>query len=161
MSIETEMTVLKRLGFFACLPDQQLRTIVFGAERLRLGAGRALYSEGDAADCAYIILGGRIDLFCTIQAGESAGRRSFRRVVYAAKAGEALGAFALISDKMRQTGAYVAQRGDVLRINRAAFRRQLRQHAEMRRELARYIFSNFQLMIAGMERGAEKFLGAA
>lgn len=157
MSIEAEMSVVKRLGFFACLPEQQLRALLFGAERMRLHEGRELYQKGDIADCAYILLGGRVDLFQPVQRRLGAEKRlkEYRQVVYAVKAGTLLGAFALISDKRRETGAYVAQRGDVLRFNRSSFRRQLQQSAEMRARLSGYIFANFQSMTMRLEKRAQ------
>jgi len=162
VSIETEMSVLKRLSFFACLPEEQLRSLVFGSERLRLGQGKILYNEGDAADCAYVLLGGQIDLYYLLaQAGPDGRQRQFRRVISAVKAGAALGLFALISDKQRETGAYMAKRGDVLRINRASFRRQLKRHEEMRRALSAHVFSNFQAMIFSLEQRLEKWSIAA
>ncbi|KAA6206152.1 MAG: cyclic nucleotide-binding domain-containing protein [Candidatus Tokpelaia sp.] len=162
MSIEAEMTVLKRLGFFACLPEQQLRALVFGAERMRLHEGHELYQKGDIADCAYIVLGGRVDLFQPVRRSLGADRRikEYRQVVYAVKAGTLLGAFALISDKRRETGAYVAQRGDVLRINRTSFRRQLQQSADMRSRLYTYIFANFQSMTMRLENRARALASA-
>lgn len=153
MSIEAEMGVLKRLGFFACLPEKQLRALVFGAERMRLQEGRALYSQGDIADCAYLVLGGRIDLFRMMTGtGPDKRPRAFRQAVYAVKAGALLGGLALLSEKRRETGAYVAQRGDVLRINRTAFRRLLFAHDDMRANLSRYVVANFQYMTVRLEQ---------
>lgn len=162
MSIEAEMTILKRLGFFACLPEKQLRTLVFGAERMRLHEGRELYRQGDIADCAYILLGGRVDLFRPQlrESGADKRQREYRQVVMAVKAGALLGAFALISDKRRETGAYVAQRCDVLRINSSSFRRLLYQNAAMRAQLYAYIFANFQFMTARLEKRALQLAAA-
>lgn len=157
MSIIAELTVLKRLGFFACLPDKQLRTLVFGAERMRLHEGRELYQKGDLADCAYILLGGRIDLFEPVirEMGVSRRLNEYRQVVCSVKAGALIGAFALISDKRRETGAYVAQRCDALRVGSASFRRLLHQNPEMRARLYEYIFNNFQYMVMKMEQRAQ------
>jgi len=158
MSIEAEMAVLKRLGFFACVPEKPLRTLLFGAERMHLREGRELYREGDIADSAYIILGGRVDLFRVVAPPETMigpKPRDYRQIVHAVKAGGTLGALALISDKKRETGAYVAARGDVLRLNRGVFRRLMRENPDMRLSLSRFIFANFQAMIRRMEKRAD------
>ncbi|AQS42272.1 MAG: cAMP-dependent protein kinase [Candidatus Tokpelaia hoelldobleri] len=131
MSIDSELTLLKRLGFFRCLPEEQLRLVVFGAERLTLREGRELFRENQPADSAFVLLGGQIDLYR--QFGEE------MRNVRALQTGEMIGELALVSKTKRPVSAVAVETSTVLRISRGVFRRILAEYPESARQIRHYL----------------------
>lgn len=138
MSIEIELLILKRLGLFRCLPDDQLRLVVFGAERMLLQEGHELFREHQPADCAFVLLGGQIDLYHQIW--------ERRVMVRSVVAGEMIGEFALIGKTKRPVSAIVTKKCEVLRISHNNFRRILNEYPQSIKLLYQYLRDNFHEM---------------
>ena len=62
MALDDDIRLIGSVGFFEGLTTEQLRLLAFGAESMRLSAGRELYREGATADGAFIIAAGEMDL---------------------------------------------------------------------------------------------------
>jgi CRP-like cAMP-binding protein len=63
MALEDDVRVLSHVGLFEGFAQEQLRLLAFGAETTALPAERKLYREDDEADCAYVVVRGRIVLY--------------------------------------------------------------------------------------------------
>ena len=63
MRLDDDIRVLSGVSLFEGFTQEQLRLLAFGAESLRLLAGKDLYEEGAAADSGYVIVRGRIVLY--------------------------------------------------------------------------------------------------
>ncbi|MFP1630692.1 cyclic nucleotide-binding domain-containing protein [Zhengella sp. ZM62] len=122
MALEDDIRLLGSVGFLEGLTTEQLRLLAFGAESMRLSAGRELYREGAAADGAFIVASGEIDL--TTLKGN--------RLVTLKTVGPStiLGDVALIAPARRATGAMARTDCELLRIGRTLFRRILTEYPE-------------------------------
>lgn len=54
------VAVLRRTSIFAAVPDAALQQIAADLEQVELGAGCRVFDAGEAGDCLYIIVAGRV-----------------------------------------------------------------------------------------------------
>ena len=106
MALDDHIRILSGVGLFEGFTQDQLRLLAFGAEAMKLPAGRKLFREDDDADSAYIVVRGRIKLY----------RENDGAPVDLGEAGpdSTLGEMALIADAKRITSAEAAVDADVL-----------------------------------------------
>ncbi|PHP68506.1 cyclic nucleotide-binding protein [Zhengella mangrovi] len=122
MALDDDIRLIGSVGFFEGLTTEQLRLLAFGAESLRLSAGRELYREAAAADGAFIIVSGEIDL-TTLKGNRLA-------VLRTVGPGTILSDLALIAPARRATGAVAKTDCELIRIGRTLFRRILTEYPE-------------------------------
>lgn len=122
MALDDDIRLLGSVGFFEGLTTEQLRLLAFGAESMRLSAGRELYREGAAADGAFIVASGEIDL-TTLRGNRLVTLRTVGPSTI-------LGDIALIAPARRATGAMARTDCELLRIGRTLFRRILTEYPE-------------------------------
>lgn len=146
MSLDDDIRVLARVGLFEEFTPEQLRLLAFGAENIVLRAGRSLYWEGAAADCAFVVASGFVVLY-----REHDGQR---HVLGEMGPGSILGEFALITEGRRLTNAAAQADAQLIRLNRSMFRRILEEYPETAAALQQRIAENLQLMITRLERAA-------
>ncbi len=149
MALDDDIRILSGVELFADFTREQLRLLAFGAETTTLQAERKLYREADEADCAYIIINGRVALYHEEDAE--------RTPIALAGAGEILGEMALISDTRRMTSAYAQTDTQVLRLNRSMFRRILEEYPEVAVHLHGRILQRFQALVERIEGMAPRF----
>ncbi|QPC85981.1 cyclic nucleotide-binding domain-containing protein [Mesorhizobium sp. NBSH29] len=149
MALDDDIRVLQTVDLFEGFTEEQLRLLAFGAENLRLAAGRDLYQEGVKADGAYVVAQGRISLF-----RERDGERA---VITTVGPGSLLGEMALISDTERLTGAFAATETELVRLNRKLFRRILDEYPEVAVALHRRISRDLQAFASQIAKLAPKF----
>ena len=139
MGLEQDMSILGRVALFRDLTRDQLRLLAFGAERLRLPAGRNLYYEDAPADCAFIVVEGEIELF---------HMRDGKRVELGKVAkGSLLGELALIAPGRRPTGATALVDSELLRVDQKLFRRLLEEYPETAQRLHRMIMAGLKAFL--------------
>lgn len=63
MAINDDIVLLKEFDFFDKMTTEQLRLLIFGAERRTFTAGKAIFREGEPADCAFVIHSGIVSLY--------------------------------------------------------------------------------------------------
>lgn len=139
MALDDDIRILEQATLLEDFTRDQLRLLAFGAETMRLKAGRDLYQEGATADCAYVVAAGTVELFKN-RNGErlSAGR---------AGPGAMLGELALISGGKRMTTATAATDVEVIRLNRSLFRRILEEYPDVAARLHARISANMKTML--------------
>jgi CRP-like cAMP-binding protein len=69
MGIQEDVEALKRIPLFAKVDPSKLKLLAFAAERAQYEAGDALFRQGDQADAAYIVLGGKADVLINTPSG--------------------------------------------------------------------------------------------
>jgi CRP-like cAMP-binding protein len=148
MALDDHIRILTGVRLFEGFTQEQLRLLAFGAEAMRLPAGKKLYREDDDADSAYIVTRGRIGLF-----REHDGQHV---EVGTAEVGSVLGEMALIADTRRLTSAEAATDAEVLRINRSMFRRILEEYPETAETLRAQIIEDLQALIRRIEQVGER-----
>ncbi len=151
MALDDDIRILERVRLLEDFTHEQLRLLAFGAETMRLKAGRDLYTPGAPADCAFVVAKGTVELY-----RESDGRRT---VLGNAGPASMLGELALIAGGERLTGATAATDIEVIRLNRSLFRRILEEYPETAASLHARIADQMKAMLAKIERLAPKFGG--
>jgi CRP-like cAMP-binding protein len=149
MALDDDIRILERVRLLEEFTPEQLRLLAFGAETMRLKAGRDLYAPGAAADCAFVVAAGRVELY-----READGRRA---VLATAGPGSMLGELALIAGGERLAGATAATDIEVIRLNRSLFRRILEEYPELAASLHKRISAEMKAMVAKLERLSPKF----
>lgn len=149
MALDDDVRILSGVGLFEGFTQEQLRLLAFGAENMRVPAGRILYREGDQADCAFVVVGGRIELFREID-----GKRV---VVGEAGPGAILGELALIADSNRLTDATIAADANLIRLSRSLFRRILEEFPDLALALHQRIVAELQKLASDIEGMAPRF----
>ena len=102
---------------------EQLKLIAFGAERVQINEGDVLFRAGDPADCAYLVVQGRITLSQRNRVGEEVH-------VASAVSGSLISELAMISNLERKYTAVSKEEGELLRITRTLFHRLLEEYPE-------------------------------
>ena len=148
MALDDHIRILSGVRLFAGFTQDQLRLLAFGAEAMKLPAGRKLFREEDDADSAYIVVRGKIKLYREHE-GEHVD-------IGMAEAGSTLGEMALIADAKRITSAEAATDAEVLRINRSMFRRILEEYPEAAEALRTQIIEDLQALIRRIEEVGER-----
>lgn len=120
MALEDDIRALSSVRLLRSLTQEHLRLLAFGAENVHLPAGRELFREETPADCAYVVVRGRLSTFRSV-GGE-------RVVISTLRPGQVLDEMALIVDVRRSVGAFAEIDSDVLRLNRTLFRRILEEY---------------------------------
>lgn len=151
MALDDDIRVLSRVELFADLTQEQLRLLAFGAENMKVAAGRDLFREGHLADSAFLIVRGSVELYRE--------RDGARMTVARVSDGAILGELALIAETRRVTGAMAATDCELIRLNRKLFRRILEEYPETAAALYRRIAANFRAMVARIEKLEAVFSG--
>ncbi len=151
MALDDDIRILSGVRLFEGFTQDQLRLLAFGAETTRLQQDRKLYREDDDADSAYVVVKGRISLY-----READGERV---EVGSVGPGAMLGELALIAETRRLTSAAAETDAEVLRLNRAMFRRILEEYPETAEALHRRISEDLQALIRRIEELAPRFAG--
>lgn len=108
--------ILAASRLFGCLPAEEIDALAAGAKVVALDKDRVLFSRGDQADSAYVVLAGEI----SIEIISSEGRIA---QFAALGPGSVFGEFALLDNGLRAADARARVNSRVLRIDEAQFRR--------------------------------------
>ena len=149
MPLDDDIRILSGVSLFEGFTREQLRLLAFGAEALRLSAGKDLYEEGAAADSGYVVVRGSIVLYRE--------RDGERVTVGNAGPGAMLGELALIADTTRLTSARAETDTEFLRLNRKLFRRILEEYPELAVMLHGRIVDELQAMAQRIGELAPRF----
>src|SRR3954447_17046880 len=96
MSLERDITIIKTIPLFSCLPTDQLAMVAFSASRQELTAGQVLFREGDEAASGLVVLSGAVQLIADTRA---------RRPHILCGIGLLIGELALLVDARRPASA--------------------------------------------------------
>ncbi len=149
MSLEQDIRVLGNVELFSNLSNDQLRLLAFGAESVRLKAGRDVYRQNAPADCAFVVISGSVALW--------QDRDGRRETVATVAEGALLGELALITRADRLTGAVAETDCELLRLNRKLFRRMLEEYPETAMKLHARISQNLNAMLQKITRLGQVF----
>ncbi len=149
MALDDDIRILSGVGLFKELSPEQLRLLAFGAENMKLRAGRELYREGQKADCAYVVARGQVSLYRE--------REGERQVLATLGDGAIMGELALIADTKRLTGAQTETETDVIRLNRSLFRRILEEYPDVAIRLHRRISADLERLLVEIAELSPRF----
>jgi predicted acylesterase/phospholipase RssA/CRP-like cAMP-binding protein len=97
---------------------------------IRLPGGETLFREGDAADCLYAVVHGRLQAFIQSTSAE-------RPIVRHIGRGTCVGETSLLTDEPRSATVRAARDSELVRLPKAAFTRLLERYPQAGMELAR------------------------
>lgn len=118
MSLEDNLRALERAPILSEVGRDALRLLAFSAESTRISIGETLFSEGEDAECAYVVVTGRIELRSAAET----------RVV---GPGALIGETALIVPTKRPCDAVSVDGTRVIVVPRATFRRMLEEYPQI------------------------------
>lgn len=143
MTLDTEVQSLRQVPMFRDIDPSRLKLLAFASERIHFGQGQRFFSQGDAADAAYVILDG-----CAEVRLEDGGTS-----VKVAELGrnDVVGEMGILSDSPRSASVIATEPSTALRIDKRVFLELLSQFPQMSiavmRELAnRLERTNAQLL---------------
>jgi CRP-like cAMP-binding protein len=114
------MDLLRAVPLFADFPDEPLRLVAFGAERINRRRGQRLFTESAPAFTGYLVIEGAVEL------RQGPGRDA--PPVAVAKPGDLIGELALLCEMVRPATAVMREDGVLLEIPRLVMRRVLEEY---------------------------------
>lgn len=70
MAIQKEADTLRKVPLFSKLEPSKLKLLAFTSELMSYEDGELVFEEGDSADCAYVIMEGKANIFACTEGGE-------------------------------------------------------------------------------------------
>ncbi len=144
MSLEPAVAMLQQLDLFAGLDPVRLEVVAFTCERREFAPGAVLFSAGEEADCAYLILGGEAVMLARDDAG---GPEALRL-----DTGDLIGETALFEPERRRTTVRAVTSLYTLRIGRDMFQRLLGEFPEMAGSVAARLANRLEAVGEELER---------
>jgi CRP/FNR family cyclic AMP-dependent transcriptional regulator len=109
-------TALKSVPLFATFSPEQLNALVTMIMRRSAPRGSAVMREGDAADCLYVVISGRLK----VMVGEADGKETILSII---GPGEFFGEMGLIDDNPRSASVVAIEPCELLALTRRDFRK--------------------------------------
>lgn len=123
MTIDTEVQSLRQVPMFKGIEPSRLKLLAFTSERIQFTSGQRFFSQGDAADSAYVILDGRADVVVSSPAGEVKVAELGRNAL--------VGEMGILSDSPRSASVIASEPLSALRIDKRVFLELLTQFPQM------------------------------
>lgn len=152
MGLDRDIANLSRIDLFEEFGADQLRLLAFGAETVRLPAGRVLYREGDDADSGFVLVSGTIAH--QVSRGHDSERPAGRSTAPAL-----LGDIALVTQTIRPSTAIAETPCELLRLNRAQFRRILDEWPDLAGPVRDRIAESLAAMVSALGKVGERLKG--
>ena len=136
MTLDTEVQSLRQVPMFRDIDPSRLKLLAFTSERIQFSADQRFFSQGDAADAAYVILDGRADV--VLDTGDA-------QVKLAELGRNALvGEMGILSDTPRSATVIASERITALRIDKHVFLELLTQFPQMSIAIMRELASRLE-----------------
>jgi CRP-like cAMP-binding protein len=123
MTLDTEVQSLRQVPMFREIDPARLKLLAFTSERVQFAQGQRFFSQGDAADAAYVILQGKADVMLNTPTGEI-------KVAEAAQ-NALVGEMGILSDTPRSATILASEPTTALRIDKRVFLELLTQFPQM------------------------------
>ena len=123
MTLETEVQSLRQVPMFRGIEPSRLKLLAFTSERISFGPGQRFFSQGDAADAAYVILDGKADVVLETGEGELKVAELGRNAL--------VGEMGILSDNPRSATVVASEAASALRIDKRVFLDLLTQFPQM------------------------------
>ena len=142
MSLDDNLRALERAPVLSDIGREALRLLAFSAEQVRLARGDILFTTGDDAESAYVLVSGRIEL--------RTGRE--QRIV---GPGTLIGEIALVVPTTRPCDAVAAEAAHLLAVPRATFRRMLEEYPNIAAQLRNRLLERMRAEYTDLNRISE------
>jgi CRP-like cAMP-binding protein len=133
MSLEQEVELIRQFPIFSKIQPAMQKLLCFSAERLTYAAGQVMFNAGDAADAAYIIIEGSVEISVPTPSGPI--------VVNTLGKNEILGEIAIFGEVPRTATAKAIEKLETLKISKELFIKVIRENPDAAIELIRILAS--------------------
>ena len=131
MSLATELELIRNVPMFSAIEPAEQKLLCFSSERLSYGAGEVLFREGDAADAAYVVVDGTVEITLATPGGP--------RLVNTLGRNDVVGETAIFGDVPRTATATAKTHLVVLRVCKDLFCELVRNNAAAALQLNRIL----------------------
>jgi CRP/FNR family transcriptional regulator, cyclic AMP receptor protein len=131
MSIEDEVSVMRRIPLFAHITPQKLKLLAFTSERMMFEPDQMVFNQGDDGDAAYVIIDGRADVLVATPKGPISVATVERNAL--------VGEVAILCDVPRTASIKALTQLDTLRITKARFLELLTEYPELSIEIMKIL----------------------
>jgi len=144
MSLEQEVELIRQFAIFSKIDPAMQKLLCFSSERLTYEAGQVMFRVGDAADAAYIVIEGTVEISVPTPSGPF--------VVNTVRPNEIIGEIAIFGAVPRTATATAKSRLETLRISKDVFSNVIRQSPDALLELIRILASRLANTTAQLSR---------
>lgn len=131
MSLSAEAEVLRRVPLFSKLDASTIKLLAFTSDAMTFDDGELLFTAGDTADSAYVILEGDVEILVPDQNGMHAA--------FVRGKNEIIGEMGILNKSPRNASVRAKGTVSALRITGDAFMNLLQQNALMALEVAKQL----------------------
>jgi CRP-like cAMP-binding protein len=131
MSLEQEVELIRQFPIFSKIQPAMQKLLCFSSERLTYDAGQVMFNAGDAADAAYIIIDGSVEISVPTPSGPI--------IVNTLGKNELLGEIAIFGDVPRTATAKAIAKLEALKISKDMFVKVIRENPDAAIELIKIL----------------------
>ncbi|AQT43768.1 cyclic nucleotide-binding domain-containing protein [Bartonella sp. W8122] len=131
MAINDDIILLKKFDFFNKMTPEQLRLLIFGAERQEFASGEMIFKEGELAESAYVVLSGTVNLY---RQNNNSGQP-----IDIINRNALINELALVTEINRPFTAIAQSNSKVLEIERTVFLRLIKEFPDITRYIYDYV----------------------
>jgi len=131
MSLEQEVELIRQFPIFSKIQPAMQKLLCFSSERLTYDAGQVMFNAGDAADAAYIIIDGSVEISVPTPSGPI--------IVNTLGKNELLGEIAIFGDVPRTATARAIAKLEALKISKDMFVKVIRENPDAAIELIKIL----------------------
>ena len=131
MSLEQEVELIRQFPIFSKIQPAMQKLLCFSAERLTYDAGQVMFNAGDAADAAYVVIDGTVEISVPTPSGPI--------VINTMTKNEILGEIAIVGDVPRTATAKALTKLETLKISKELFVKIIRENPDAAIELIRIL----------------------
>jgi CRP-like cAMP-binding protein len=131
MSLEQEVELIRQFPIFSKIQPAMQKLLCFSAERLNYDSGQVMFNAGDAADAAYIIIDGTVEISVPTPSGPI--------VVNTLSRNEILGEIAIFGEVPRTATAKALTKLETLKISKELFIKVIRENPDAAIELIKIL----------------------
>jgi CRP/FNR family cyclic AMP-dependent transcriptional regulator len=131
MSLATEFDMIRRVPVFSAIGVEKQKLLCFSSERLTFEPGQVVFREGDAADAAYVVIDGTVEITVDSPAGPL--------LVNTLGESDVVGETAIFGDVPRTATATAKTRLEALRVCKDLFLDLVRDNADAAMQINRIL----------------------
>ena len=131
MSLEQEVELIRQFPIFSKIQLAMQKLLCFSSERLTYDAGQVMFNAGDAADAAYVVIDGTVEISVPTPSGPI--------VINTMTKNEILGEIAIVGDVPRTATAKALTKLETLKISKELFVKIIRENPDAAIELIRIL----------------------
>jgi CRP/FNR family transcriptional regulator, cyclic AMP receptor protein len=131
MSLATEAELIRRVPVFSAIGPDKQKLLCFSSERLTFEPGQVMFREGDAADAAYVVIDGTVEITVATPGGPL--------LVNTLGESDVVGETAIFGDVPRTATATAKTRLEALRVCKDLFLDLVRDNADAAMQINRIL----------------------